>query len=74
MRLKPSQLLPPRALWHECCSDKVTFNDGRGMMLQDGAVAAGVLSFLPGDSAAVSLVWLLVIVGLIGPVVSLFKR
>lgn len=43
-------------------------------MLQDGAVAAGLFSFLPGCTTIGLLVWLLVILGVIGFLVSLFKR
>jgi hypothetical protein len=64
MRLKPFQLLPRRAVWHRCCSPGVAFNDGRRAMLEDRAMAGGVLSFLTGDSTTGSLVWLRVIVAI----------
>lgn len=43
-------------------------------MLRDNALAAGILGFLPGESTAGSLVWLLLILGVVGLLVSLFKR
>jgi len=43
-------------------------------MVHDGFFSAAWFPFLPGSSWAGLLVWLLVMVGLIGFLVSLFKR
>lgn len=42
-------------------------------MLPDGAIMADLFSFLPGYTMIGWLVWLLVILGIIGFLVSLFK-
>ena len=43
-------------------------------MFHEGAATMGFIRFLPGHSAAGAMVWLLVIVGVIGFLVSLFRR
>ena len=43
-------------------------------MLQDGAIANGLLEAFFGHSAVGLIVWILVMLGVIGFLVSLFKR
>lgn len=43
-------------------------------MFQDGVITTSLLSFLPGYTTIGLLVWLLVIMGVIGFLVSLLKR
>jgi len=43
-------------------------------VLQDGAIASGLFNFFPGYTIVGLVVWLLVILGVIGLLFSLFRQ
>lgn len=62
------------SVWYGSCNTLSRFVRESGAMMYDGFVSAAWFPFLPGSSWAGLLVWLLVMIGLIGFFVSLFKH